>query len=199
MRGSRVGGGRRTAARGRSAPPHGRAGRASASRARRPRGPRATTRRGKRLASGGGARLQARWHALVEELRLQPLQPGRALIDRRLPQPHAGAHSRICTGGIQASGSSPASSEPQLQVAVAVVGLRASLAAPPGGRLCRIGEPRNVAGTLDLLDQNRQPVVPSSTTQHPRPANCSSHWRSGSRAAGLIGRAGSPRSPAPTS
>ena len=45
----------------------------------------------KRIASGGGARLEAGRHALVEELRLQPLQPGRALIDQRLAQPRAGA------------------------------------------------------------------------------------------------------------
>jgi hypothetical protein len=37
-------------------------------------------------------------------------------------------------------------------VAVGIVGLRAPLAAPPGGRLGGIGETRDMAGTLDLLD-----------------------------------------------
>ncbi|HEX9350657.1 MAG TPA: hypothetical protein VF877_05255 [Gaiellaceae bacterium] len=61
-------------------------------------------------------------------------------------------NSRICTGGIHASGSSPAMQQPQLQIAVGVVGLRAPLAAAPGGGLSGIGETRNMAGTLDLLD-----------------------------------------------
>jgi hypothetical protein len=58
----------------------------------------------------------------------------------------------MCVGGIQALGQLAAEQQPQLQLTVAVVGLRSPLAAAPDGRLGRIGEMRRVAGTLDLLD-----------------------------------------------
>ena len=38
---------------------------------------------------------------MVEELRLNPLLPGGALVDECLGQPHQGAQSSRCSGGIQ--------------------------------------------------------------------------------------------------
>src|SRR5205823_14365203 len=98
------------------------------------------------------ARLQAGRHALVEELRLQPLEPGRALIDQRLPQPDTAAQLEDVHGRDPRLRQLTGEQQPQLQIAIGVVGLRAPLAAAPRGRLRRVGETRNMAGPLDLLD-----------------------------------------------
>jgi hypothetical protein len=89
---------------------------------------------------------------LVEELRLQPLQPGRALIDQRLPQTHACAQLDDVRGRDPGLGQLTCEQQPQLQLAVTVVGLRALLATAPRCRFGRIGETSDVPGTLELLD-----------------------------------------------
>ena len=73
-------------------------------------------------------------------------------IDQRLAQPYAGAQLEDLRGRDPRLWQLACEQEPQLQIAIAGVGLRAPLAAPPGGRLGRIGEPREMAGTLDLLN-----------------------------------------------
>jgi hypothetical protein len=104
------------------------------------------------LPAGAGARPQAGRHTLVEELRLQPLLPGGALIDQRLAHPHAGAQLEDVHGRDPRLRQLASAQQPQLQITVGAVGLRPPLAPPLGRRLGRIGEMRAVAGALDLLD-----------------------------------------------
>src|SRR4051794_13498686 len=92
----------------------------------------------------------------------------------------------MCAGGIQASGSSPASSSrscsSQSLSSVFARCLRPRLAAVSAGSARRATCPaRSITSTT-----NRHPVVPSSTNSASKPANCSSQARTGSRAAGLI-------------
>ncbi len=88
----------------------------------------------------------------MEQLRLQPLLPGGALINKRLAHPHPRAQLEQVRGWDPRLRQLAGKQQLQLQIAVSVVGLRPPLAATLGRRLRRVGEMRAVAGTLDLLD-----------------------------------------------
>jgi hypothetical protein len=105
-----------------------------------------------RFAAGLGAQSQPAGHALVEELRVDALLPGAALIDQRLAQTHQRAQLEDVRRRDPRLRQFAGEQEPQLQITVRVVGLRPSLAPPPRGRLSRVGQMCAVAGALDLLD-----------------------------------------------
>ena len=96
------------------------------------------------------AQPQSGRHTLLKQLRLHALQPGGALIDQRLAQTHQRAQLKDLRWRDRRL--LAAEQQPQLQIAVGVVGLRAPLAAPPGRRLRPIGQMRPIAGALDLLN-----------------------------------------------
>jgi hypothetical protein len=99
-----------------------------------------------------GAWPQPGRHALVEQLRLQPLLPGGALIDQRLAHPHPRAQLEQMRRRDPRLRQLPGEQQLQLQVAVGVVGLRPPLPPPRGRCLGRVGEMGMVAGAPDLLD-----------------------------------------------
>src|SRR5437667_4654720 len=86
------------------------------------------------------------------QLCLQPLLPGRALIDQQLARPHAGAQLEYVRRRDPRFRQLAGEQQLQLQVTVGVVGLRPPLASSLARRLGRVGEMRRVAGLLDLLD-----------------------------------------------
>jgi hypothetical protein len=104
------------------------------------------------LATRAGTRPQPRRHALVEQLRLQPLLPGGALVDQRLAQPHARAQLQDLRRRDPRLRQLPRREQPQQQIAIGPVGLRPPLAPTLSRRLRWIGEMRAIAGTHDLLD-----------------------------------------------
>jgi len=89
--------------------------------------------------------------ALVKQVRLQPLLPGRALVDQRLAQPHPRAQLQDLRRRDPRLRKLPRRQQPQQQVAVGAVGLRAPLAPALGGRLGRIRQVRPMTGAHDLL------------------------------------------------
>jgi hypothetical protein len=89
---------------------------------------------------------------LVEQLRLDALLPGAALIDQRLAQTHKRAQLEDVRRRDPRLRQLTGEQQPQLQITVRVVSLRPPLAATPGRRLSRIREMRAVTGPLDLLD-----------------------------------------------
>src|SRR6266542_5312311 len=105
-----------------------------------------------RLPAGARARPQPGRHTLVEELRLQPLLPGGALLDQRLAHPHARAQLEQVRRWDPRLRQLARAQQPQLQITVGAVGLRPPLPPPLGRRLRRVAQMRAVAGTLDLLD-----------------------------------------------
>src|SRR6266545_4291996 len=88
----------------------------------------------------------------MEELCLEPLLPGGALVDQHLAHPHAGAQLQYVRGRDPRLRQLAGEQQLQLQVTVGVVGLRPPLPSPLARRLGRVGEMRSVAGPLDLLD-----------------------------------------------
>jgi hypothetical protein len=89
---------------------------------------------------------------VVEELGLDAVLPGRALVDERLAQPHLGAQLADVLG--RDPGLRQAPLEPQVaQVAgVEAVGLGAPLPPAQAARLGRLGQVGRDAGRLQLLD-----------------------------------------------
>jgi hypothetical protein len=154
--------------------------------------------RRKRLPASAGARPHAGRHALVEQLRLQPLLPSGALVDQRLAQPHARAQLQNLRRRDPRLRSSRAanslSSSSQSARSVFARRLRPRLAAVSAGSARWARWPaRSISSTT-----NRQPVVPSSAKPtSSTPSKRASHSRTDSREAGLI----RPRhtSPLPTS
>jgi hypothetical protein len=99
-----------------------------------------------------GAQPQSGRHPLVEQLRLDALLPGGALIDQRLAQTHHRAQLEHVRRRDPRLRQLTGEQQPQLQITIGVVGLRAPLAPASGRRLRRIGEMGAVAGAVDLLD-----------------------------------------------
>ena len=163
--------------RGRSSPAQG----AASSRAGR-----AKARPGRALPTGAGAQPRPRRCALVEQLRLQPLLPGGALIDQRLAHPHPRAQLEDVRG--RDPRLRQLSRQQQLQHADHSRRCRSSRAAC--ARLAavsgRVGEMRAVAGPLDLLDHEPPAGRPFERELGSQPPNRLSHSRIRSRAAGAI-------------
>src|SRR5436190_2025540 len=88
----------------------------------------------------------------MEELRLQALLPGCALVDQRLAQPHTRAQLEDLRRRDPRLRQFAGREQPQQQIAVSAVGLRPPLAPALGRRLRRVGQVRAVTGTLDRLD-----------------------------------------------
>jgi hypothetical protein len=105
-----------------------------------------------RRPASAGSRLQAGRDPLVQQLRLEPLLPSRALIDQQLAHPHADAQLEHVHGRDPRLRQLAREQQPQLQVTVGIVGLRPPLPSPLDRRLSRVGQMRAVAGPLDLLD-----------------------------------------------
>jgi hypothetical protein len=105
-----------------------------------------------RLPPRLGARPQPGQHPLVEQLRVDALLPGGALVDQRLAQTHQRAQLEHMRRWDPRLRQLAREQQPQLQITVGVVGLRPPLPAAPGSRLGRIREMGGVAGPLDLLD-----------------------------------------------
>jgi hypothetical protein len=88
----------------------------------------------------------------VEQLRLQPLLPGGALIDQRLPHADTGAQLQDLPRRDPRLRQLASQRQPQQQIAIGPILLRPPLAPAPGRRLRRIGQVRAITRTLDLLD-----------------------------------------------
>ena len=88
----------------------------------------------------------------MEQLRLETLLPGGALIDQRLAHPHPCPQLEDLGRRDPRLGQLAREQQPELQITVGVVGLGAPLAPASGRRLSRIGQMGAVAGPLDLLD-----------------------------------------------
>src|SRR5829696_5880818 len=113
---------------------------------------------GEEVAALGAQQLVRRApDAVVEERRLDSLQPARALVDERLAQPRAGAplaHVRRRDPGLR----QPTVAEQRAQPAgVLAVGLGAPLLAPQRARLDRLGQMRDRPG-LDQRLAHKQPA-----------------------------------------
>src|SRR5207237_5056569 len=104
------------------------------------------------LPAGFRAQSQPGRHALVEQLRVDALLPRAALIDQRLAQTHQRAQLEDLRRRDPRLRQLAAEQQPQLQITVGVIGLRAPLAPASGRRLSRVSQMRAVAGALDLLD-----------------------------------------------
>jgi hypothetical protein len=88
----------------------------------------------------------------VEQLRLEPLLPGGALVDQRLAQPHPRAQHQDLRRRDPRLRQLPRREQPQQQTAVGPVGLRPPLAPTLGRGLRRIGQVRPMTRARDLLD-----------------------------------------------
>ena len=88
----------------------------------------------------------------MKQLRLQPLLPGGALVDQRLAQPHPCTQLQDLRRRDPRLRQLPSREQPQQQIAVGAIGLRAPLTPPLGRRLRRVGEMGAMARPLDLLD-----------------------------------------------
>jgi hypothetical protein len=123
---------------------------------------------------------------LVEELRVDALLPRAALIDQRHAQTNQRAQLEHVRRRDPRLRQLAGKEQPQLQIAVGVVGLRPPLAAASGRRLRRVGQMRAVAGALDLLDHEAPAGRPLSANATSQPANCPNDARSSARVAGAI-------------
>jgi hypothetical protein len=88
----------------------------------------------------------------VEELRLQPLLPAGALVDQRLAQPHTRTQLQDLRRRDPRLRQLARREQPQQQIAVGPVGLRAPLAPALTRRLGRVSEMGAMPRPLDLLD-----------------------------------------------
>jgi hypothetical protein len=105
-----------------------------------------------RFPAGLRAQSQSGRHPLVEQLRVDALLPGGALIDQRLAQTHQRAQLEDVRRRDPRLRQLAGNKQPRLQITIGVVGLRAPLAPAPGRPLSRVGQMGAVAGPLDLLD-----------------------------------------------
>ena len=102
----------------------------------------------------------------MEELRLQPLLPGGALVDQRLAQPHPPTQLQDLRRRDPRLRQLARRQQPQEQVAVGAVGLRAPLAPALDGRLRRVGEVRAMTGARDFLGDEPPARRPLESKMH---------------------------------
>ena len=88
----------------------------------------------------------------MEQLRLQPLLPSGALVDQRLAQPHTRAQLQDLPRRDPRLRQLARREQPQQQIAVGPVGLRAPLAPAPDRRLRWVGQVCAVTGAHYFLD-----------------------------------------------
>jgi hypothetical protein len=107
-----------------------------------------------------------RRHAMMEQHGVDALQPLGALIEERLAQPDAARRSRMCAGGIQASGNRRSTSSSRNSRGRGGRSWRAAWPAL-GARVGRLGR---CASAPTPSTTNRQPVIASTPATSCRPS-----------------------------